>query len=147
MAQNYLLDTNVLSELMRAQPNPQVLEWFGQRAASQLFVSAITQAEILTGIALLPAGKRRDALAQAAQATFENEFAHRCLPFDGPAATHYALLVAERTRKGRPVTTEDAQIAAIALQNAMRLVTRNSKDFEHIEGLVVINPWTTTSSH
>ena len=72
---------------------------------------------------------------------FEKDFAQRCLPFDPAAATEYALLVAARIRTGRPISTEDGQIAAIAQCHGMRLATRNDKDFEGIAGLVVVNPW------
>lgn len=104
-------------------------------------VSAVTQAEILTGIALLPAGKRRAALAMAAEQMFERDFAERCLAFDAVAAKNYALIVADRTRRGLPVSTEDAQIAAIALAAGLTVVTRNTKDFETIDGLTLANPW------
>jgi len=110
-----LLDTNVLSELMRPQPDSAVLDWFAQRSSDTFYVSAITQAEILLGIALLPAGKRREALSAAAAAMFAVDFADRCLPFDTAGAARYAGIVAARRAAGQSVTTEDAQIAAIAL--------------------------------
>lgn len=140
MLPGVLLDTNVLSELMRSQPDAAVLNWFNEQAA-RIYTSTITEAEILLGIALLPNGKRRDALAQAAEQMFEEDFAGRCLPFDRKAAQEYALLVASRTKSGLPVTTEDAQIAAIALSRQLPLATRNTKDFRRIDGLVIINPW------
>ena len=137
----FLLDTNVVSELMRLRPDASVLAWFDAQTQTPFFTSAITQAEILLGIALLPAGKRRDALAVAANTMFEEDFAQRCLAFDPAAAGEYALLVALRNTIGKPISTEDAQIAAIALHHQLTLVTRNTKDFRHIEGLVLINPW------
>ena len=101
-----------------------------------MYTSSITQAEILTGIALLPDGKRRDTLAQTAQAMFAQDFASdRVLSFDRVAAEHYALVVASRTQQGRPISTEDAQIAAIALAAGLPLLTRNTKDFSDIPGL------------
>lgn len=136
-----MLDTNVLSELMRDAPSAQVLAWFDEHAHSPMLTSSITQAEILTGIALLPEGKRRTALAHAAEQLFAHDMAGRCLPFDRAAAQHYALVVAQRTRQGLPITTEDAQIAAIALAAGTHMVTRNTKDFSHIEGLTLVNPW------
>lgn len=136
-----LLDTNVLSELMRVEPNANVLNWFHQQTGTVYCTSAITRAEIFLGIALLPAGRRREGLTSAATQMFGEDFAGRCLPFDEAAATEYALLVAARTRSGRPVSTEDGQIAAIALAHAIPLATRNGKDFEGIEGLVVLDPW------
>ncbi|QEA13256.1 type II toxin-antitoxin system VapC family toxin [Comamonas flocculans] len=141
---DFLLDTNVVSELMRtapAVPAPQVLAWFARNTGGGMYTSAITQAEILAGIALLPEGKRRNALAGAAEQMFEQEFAERCLAFDSVAAQHYALAVARRTAVGWPISTEDGQIAAIALAAGLPLVTRNTKDFIHIEGLTVIDPW------
>lgn len=135
-----LLDTNVLSELMRPRPMPGVVAWVDQHSG-EARVSAITQAEISLGIALLPSGKRRDALAAAARQMLMEDFAGRCLPFDAAAAEQFANLVAARRHLGRPITTQDAQIAAIALANDMPLATRNSDDFQAISGLVLVNPW------
>lgn len=137
-----ILDTNVLSELMRMQPAPLVLEWFAGQTAVTFYVTAITQSEILLGIALLPAGKRRDALADAAEKLFREDFPGNCLPFDETCTGLYASIVANRRRSGFLVTTEDAQIAAIALSHKLPLATRNTKDFLHIEGLMLRNPWT-----
>lgn len=136
-----LLDTNVLSEVMRPVPEPRVLAWLDSRADTDLWISAVTVAEVLLGIELLPAGKRRDQLSGIAERTFEEEFAERCLPFDALAAGKYASIVAKRTRQGRPVGVEDAQIAAIALAAGLTLATRNARDFAGIEGLAVTNPW------
>jgi predicted nucleic acid-binding protein len=136
-----LLDTNVLSELMRPEPDAGVMAWFERQAAATFHTSAITRAEILLGIALLPAGKRRDSLALAAEQMFAEDFAGRCLPFDSAAVAESALIVAARTRAGKPISTEDAQIAAIALARQLVLATHNTKDFEHIEGLKLENPW------
>lgn len=136
-----LLDTNVLSELMRPRPDPAVVDWFARRTGDTFFISAITQAEILLGIALLPPGKRRDVLTAAAAAMFAEDFAGRCLPFDAAVAGFYADIVAARRAAGQPVTTEDAQIAAIALTYGYPLATRNSRDFAGIAGLVLYNPW------
>ena len=141
MNQRVLLDTNVLSELMRRQPDARVLAWFEQHPDFVYAISAITRAEILLGIALLPAGKRRDDLANAAEQMFQVEFAERCLPFDERATDEYAALVAACTRIGLPISTENAQIAAIALTNGLPLLTRNVKDFAHIAGLELLNPW------
>ena len=141
MSPGFLLDTNLLSELMRSAPAPEVLAWFASPAAGAMYTSSITQAEILTGIALLPAGQRRHALAQAAQSMFAEDFAGRILYFESAAAEHYALIVAARTALGHPISTEDAQIAAIALVAGLTLVTRNTKDFAQIAGLNQLNPW------
>jgi len=136
-----ILDTNVVSELMRAQPEPLVLDWFSRQTAVTFYTTAITQAEILLGIALLPAGKRRDLLADAAEKMFQEDFAGNCLPFDASCTALYASVVANRRRSGFSMTTEDAQIAAIALSRNLPLATRNTKDFLHIDGLVLYNPW------
>lgn len=136
-----ILDTNLLSELMRPQPSLQVMEWFAAQAAATFYVTAITRAEIMLGIALLPAGKRRSAIADAADKMFREDFPGNCLPFDEPCAAIYAALVANRRRAGFSITTEDAQIAAIALSHKMPLATRNTKDFLHIDGLTLHNPW------
>jgi hypothetical protein len=143
-APGVLLDTNVLSELMRTQPALAVLAWFDahQLEGTQLLTSSITQAEILLGIALLPAGRRREQLAAAAQGLFEEDFgAQACLPFDSAAAAGYAILVASRNVQGRPISTEDAQIAAIALSHNLVLATRNGRDFAGIDGLTPLDPW------
>jgi hypothetical protein len=137
----FLIDTNVLSELMRPAPAPQVLDWFAAQAPSQLHTSVITYAEILAGIALLPVGKRSEAMAQAARQIFEEDFAGRCLDFGGLAVGRYAMVRAQRQLAGRPIDTADAQIAAIALAAKLKLVTRNTKDFVGIEGLKLHNPW------
>ncbi|MDQ3059354.1 MAG: type II toxin-antitoxin system VapC family toxin [Pseudomonadota bacterium] len=147
MSSSFLLDTNVLSELMRERPDAGVLDWFAQNAQVTMYTSSVTQAEILMGIALLPAGKRRMALALAAEQMFEQDFAGHCLVFDSAAAKHYALIVAARTSQGQPISTEDAQIAAIALTTGLAIVTRNAKDFENIAGLPLVNPWQSAPPH
>lgn len=141
MSTGFLIDTNVLSELMRENPAPQVLAWFASQNANLMKTSAITHAEILAGIALLPAGKRREAVAHAASQIFEEDFAGRCIDFGGQAVRHYALVRAQRQLAGRPIDTADAQIAAIALATHLTLITRNTKDFEGIDNLQVVNPW------
>jgi predicted nucleic acid-binding protein len=137
-----LLDTNVLSELMRPRPEPLVLAWFSaQNPQTRFVISAITQAEILLGIALLPAGKKRSTLAGTAQSMFEQEFQGLNLAFDEHVAPGYAAIVAQRSRSGQPISVEDAQIAAIAAHHRLPLATRNTKDFAHVPGLTLINPW------
>ncbi len=140
--QGVLLDTNVLSELMRPQPSSMVLAWFAQQMDTEFYTSAITQAELLLGVALLPGGKRRDAIAGAVEQMFDQDFVGRCLPFDELAAHGYAALVATRNKVGMPISTEDAQIAAIALRHGLALATRNTKDFRKISELVLLDPWT-----
>jgi toxin FitB len=136
-----ILDTNVLSELMRAQPDLKVLEWFERQPAVAFYTTAITKSEIMLGIALLTAGRRRDTLANIAEKMFREDFPGYCLPFDESCASPYAAVVANRRRSGFAITTEDAQIAAIALNRNLPLATRNTKDFLHIEGLTLHNPW------
>lgn len=135
-----LLDTNVLSELMRPQPEPAVRSWVARQRPDSLFVSAITQAELLLGAALLPAGKRRAGLEAALRSMFDEEFADRLLPFDGAAAPLYAEIATTRRRAGRPMSQFDAQIAATASSRSLRLATRNVKDFEGC-GVRLVDPW------
>jgi len=137
-----LLDTNVLSEFMRPQPLSSVVSWLDRQPTGKVYTSAISRAEIELGLMLMPPGKRQEALSQAAWAMFAEDFAGRCLPFDEDAARHYARIVSARTRVGRPISVEDAQIAAIALAHRMPLATRNTTDFVGIDGLEVVNPWT-----
>lgn len=135
-----LLDTNVLSELMRSTPAQAVLNWLDAIPATEFYISTITKAEIELGIALLPEGKRKNALKTAAQSMLA-AFQERCLSFTPASASEYATIVASRNKAGRPISVEDAQIAAIALTNNMTLATRNTDDFELINRLRVINPW------
>ena len=135
-----LLDTNVLSELMKSAPEQCVLEWLDTIPSSGCYISAITKAEIELGIALLPDGKRKLNLGSAAKLMF-NEFPDRCLSFNSISASNYAVIVEKRTRIGRPISVEDAQIAAIALTHDLSLATRNTSDFDFINGLMIINPW------
>lgn len=139
--ESILLDTNVISELMRPQPEQAVMDWFAERTGDVFYISAITQAEIMLGISLLPAGKRRDSLASAAEGMFSQDFAGRCISFDAEAAVNYAAIVSARRKAGLTISTEDAQIAAIAMANGCRLATRNIKDFQEIKGLILYNPW------
>jgi hypothetical protein len=135
-----LLDTNVLSELLRAVPEPMVLAWFATHPSETLFVSAVTQAEMMLGARLLPAGKRRASLEAAVGAMFGEDFAGRILPFDSAAVAAYVDIVSGRRAAGRPISQFDAQIAAIALHAGARLATRNVNDFENC-GVAVVNPW------
>lgn len=137
-----LLDTNVLSEFMRPRPSARVVAWLDEQPAANVCTSAISRAEIELGLALMPKSRRQEALREAARAMFDEDFAGRCLPFDEGAARHYARIVSARIRAGRPISVEDAQIAAIALAHTLRLATRNTTDFASIDGLKVVNPWT-----
>jgi predicted nucleic acid-binding protein len=135
-----VLDTNVLSEFMRVEPEPAVLDWVDALPAMDLAISAITVAEILHGIARLPFGKRKQKLESHAMAMFEEDFAGRILPFDAHAAVEYATLVAGAEAKGRAVSMADAHIAAICRSHGASIATRNVRDFE-FSGVEVINPW------
>ncbi|ARM31384.1 type II toxin-antitoxin system VapC family toxin [Prosthecochloris sp. HL-130-GSB] len=141
MKQAFLLDTNVISAFMRPGPNGNVVQWFDEHRGAQFYISAITKAEILVGIGLLPEGRRREKLAITAGNMFDTDFASRCLSFDERSAAAYAEIVAQRTRSGTPVSTEDAQIASIAIVHNLPLVTRNTKDFSGIGKLQLHNPW------
>lgn len=136
----FLIDTNVISELMRAAPAPSVLDWFSTQDPSTLYLSAVTEAELRTGIAVLPAGQRREGLKAALDATIDEDFEGRILPFDTDAAKTYAEIAAGRRSAGRPIADADCQIAAIARATGMPVVTRNTRDFEGC-GVDVINPW------
>lgn len=137
-----LLDTNVLSEFMRARPVASVVSWLDEQPTGEVYTSAVSRAEIELELMLMPPGGRREALSRAAWAMFDEDFAGRCLPFDEEAARQYARIVSARTLAGRPISVEDAQIAAIALAHRMPLATRNTTDFDLIDGLAVVNPWT-----
>ncbi|MGH6898272.1 MAG: type II toxin-antitoxin system VapC family toxin [Geminicoccaceae bacterium] len=135
-----VLDTNVLSEMMRPAPDSTVAAWISARPASSLFTTTVTQAEILYGLGLLPSGKRRAGLEAAVGEMFATDFAGRVLPFDQAAAQAYAEIALARRRAGRPITQFDAQIAAIARSRDAGVATRNVADFEGC-GIGVIDPW------
>jgi toxin FitB len=136
-----LLDTNVLSELMRPNPDTGVVKWLDALPDGDVWISAITVGEIRLGLALLPDGRRKQTLSGLAEKMFLEDFFEKCLPFDYQAAEVYAEIVSSRSRQGRPIAVEDAQIATIALSTGLELATRNIKDFLGIENLKRINPW------
>lgn len=136
-----LLDTNVLSELMRPTPDPHVVRWLDARPAGEVWICAVTIAEIRLGILRLPVGKKKTLLLDLAEQMFQEDFHDRCLPFDCEAAFEYSVIVDQRNRQGHPISVEDAQIAAIAKTAELSLTTRNIKDFSDIEGLTLLNPW------
>jgi hypothetical protein len=125
---------------MRPAPNPAVMAWVAGQPAPVLCTTSITQAEILYGLRLLPAGRRRARLEAAAEAMFEDDFAGRVLAFDGQAARNFASIVAGRRQLGRPVSAFDGQIAAIAAAAAATVATANVADF-HDCGVRVVDPW------
>lgn len=135
-----VLDTNVVSELMKADPAAAVAQWIGRGDSDAFATTSITEAEILYGVQLLPPGRRRKATEKAAEAMFAEDFAGRILPFDSRAARAYAGIVTERARRGRPISQSDGQIAAIVRSTGSVLATRNVRDFEHC-GIGVVDPW------
>lgn len=136
----FILDTNVISELMKATPAPAVLTWMSLRPPDDLFISTISMAEILFGIELLPKGKRRDGLLREAEVTFTRDFAGRILGFDEGAARMFGSIVAARRMQGHPIGIADGQIAAIARYRQLILATRDTSDFEGC-GVRLVNPW------
>ena len=135
-----ILDTNVVSELMKPAPDAAVAHWVADQQATTLYTTSVTQAEVLHGILLLPAGKRRAALEAAAEAMFEKDFGGRVLPFGGDAARAYAQIAAQRRRSGRPISSFDAQIAAITRTARATVATRNVGDYNDC-GVKIVNPW------
>jgi toxin FitB len=139
-----VLDTNVVSELMRAAPEPAVLRWLQRGSGDSLYTTTITVAEIRYGIARLPEGRRRESLHQAANEIFA-AFPRQVLTFDLAAANTYADVVTTWEGSGNPIDGFNAQIAAICRSQAATLATRNTKDFADT-GITVINPWLETEN-
>ena len=135
-----ILDTNVVSELLRPAPSPAVEAWLAAQDGATVFFTAIGEAELRIGVAILPAGRRRTSLAEAIDAVLEEDFRHRILPFDTAAAQAYAAIAATRHAAGRPISQFDCQIAAIARIRQAFLATRNTVDYEDC-GIEVIDPW------
>lgn len=132
-----VIDTNVVSEMMREQPDRAVLAWAA--SAGRLHTSAITLAEIGYGLARLPDGRRKHRLAATGAEVFA-DFEDVIVPFDALAARRYAMIVVDREKSGHPITTADAQIAAICASRDATLATRNTADFNGT-GISLINPW------
>jgi len=135
-----ILDTNVLSELMRPKPSPRVVAWVAKQLATELFTTSITEAGIFYGIELLTKGKRREGLLAAAEAMFAEDLAGRVFAFESEAARVFSKIAAHRRVLGRPISHADAQIAAIAQVRGAKLATRNVADFQDC-GLDRIDPW------
>jgi len=135
-----VLDTNVISELMRPAPDPAVADWLGRHPGGSLFTTTVTEAELRYGLALLSAGARRKRLFAEFELMMTEDFAGRVLPFDRSAARAYADIVASRRRSGRPIAQFDAQIASIARSRDAGVVTRNDRDFSDCD-IEVFNPW------
>jgi predicted nucleic acid-binding protein len=136
-----VVDTNVISELMRGEPHPAVLGWVARQPRALLYTTYVNQAEILYGIGALPEGRRRLALAAAAEAVFAEDFSGRILSFEGRAAARYPEIVVARRQAGKPIEIFDALIAATALAVGAGIATRDVGGFAGC-GLTVIDPWT-----
>jgi predicted nucleic acid-binding protein len=134
-----VLDTNVVSEAMKPEPHPAVRAWLNEQAAETLYLSSVTLAELLFGIATVPAGKRKNMLSRALDGLMEL-FGERVLPFDVQAARHYAELAVKARAGGRGFPTPDGYIAAIAISRGFMVASRDTAPFE-AGGLQVINPW------
>jgi toxin FitB len=135
-----LVDTNVLSEPLRARADPRVVGWLDRQAADTLFISAVTVSEILFGVAALAAGRRRNRLAVAFETEILRLFAGRILAFDLGAARAYAALMSAARARGLSISVVDGQIAAIAKANGLSVATRDEAPFR-AAGLAVVNPW------
>jgi predicted nucleic acid-binding protein len=135
-----VLDTNVVSEVMKASPAVRVTKWLASHARSRIFTTSVTQAEIFFGLEIMPPGRRRGALYNAARAMFTEQFADRVLAFDGDASHTFAAIAAARRKAGQPIGQFDCQIAAIALSHGAAIATRDSRDFADC-GVELIDPW------
>lgn len=134
-----ILDTNILSELVRPHPDERMMAWSAGFTNEDFSLTAITVGELLYGLNLLPDGKRKQTLVHLITRELA-PFADRILPFDAAAATHYARIKTARRESGRPISEQDAMIAAIARSHGAAVATRNIKDFEGTN-VTVINPW------
>ena len=136
-----ILDTNVLSALMRTAPEPAVVSWLDRQPADSIWITSITLFETRLGLALLPQGRRRRALEAAFARLLEEDLENRVLDFDSAAATSAASLAAARQRAGRPMDLRDTQIAGIALARHATIATRNARHFADLK-VAVVDPWT-----
>jgi predicted nucleic acid-binding protein len=139
-----VLDTNVLSELMRPIPAEAVVRWVDDQVAGDLHLTAVTVAELLYGIARMPDGRRKHELSARIGVMLDEDFPGRVTAFDQVAAAHYADIVVSRERGGRPISMADAQIAAICRSHDASLATRNVRDFVDT-GVTVLDPWVVSS--
>jgi predicted nucleic acid-binding protein len=135
-----ILDTNVISEILRPEPDKSVVAWFESQPKSQVFTTAISYAEISYGVSLLPKGSRRQKLLATVEVIFEEDLANRILSFDAGCAAHFGDIAASRRVGGRPISQFDAMIAAIARLHGAKVVTRNTLDFDGC-GIDLIDPF------
>lgn len=136
-----IIDTNVISELLRPTPEPAVEAWLGEQDGLSIYLTAISEAELRYGVTIMTSGKRRDGLGVAIDRILRDDMAGRILPFDSAAARAYADIAASRRSAGKPISQADCQIAAIARAHTAPVATRNTPDFEGC-GIDLINPWT-----
>lgn len=137
---SYLLDTNIVSEAFRPQRNVEIEGWFERTPRSRIFVSSVTKAELLFGLAIMPSGRRQLELSDAIYKFLSHELRTGILSFGTREAEMFAEIGSHRRARGRPISQFDAQIAAIARSHNLAIITRNVRDFEHC-GVEVINPW------
>ena len=136
-----ILDTNVISELLRPAPEPGVEQWLSAQDGLNVYLTSISEAELRYGLAVLGNGKRCAALVDAVDRILREDLAGRILPFDSDAAQSYATIAAARSAAGRPIAQAEFQIASIAHTRGATVATRNTPDFEGC-GVDLINPWT-----
>ena len=139
----FAIDTNVASELMRPEPMIAVAAWIAERDAQELYLTAVSEAELRYGVAILPVGNRRNALKATMTRWLDQGFRERILPFDSVATRAYAQIAADLRQAGRPIGMADCQIAAICRSRGAVLVTRNVRHFKGT-GIEVVNPWAVT---
>jgi len=135
-----LIDTNIISEMMKSVPSPQIIDWIDSQDSDQLYVAATTIAEIAYGLGVLPDGKRRNSLEREFDQTIKEGFKGRVLSFDETAARMYGIIMSKRKELGLPMSILDGQIAAIANVHHCTLATRNVKDFQECD-LELVNPF------
>lgn len=139
-----VLDTNVLSELIKPEPDAGVLAWTDRQRSAELAITAVTAAELRAGVAIMPGGRRKVRIAQRIEQLIGTTFRDRVLAFDSRSSEQYADVVARRRRAGTPISILDAEIAAICRQHSATLATRNGKDFAGV-GLDLIDPWSASA--
>ncbi|MCL2830455.1 MAG: type II toxin-antitoxin system VapC family toxin [Betaproteobacteria bacterium] len=135
-----VLDTNVISELLKPVPEANVVTWIAAQPGTDLFTTTVTRGELLFGLYRMPEGQRRAILLQGLNRIFESRLPGRVLPYDETAADAYAQVAALRRSQGRPVSQSDAMIAGIVRSRGATLATRNVRDFQGC-GIKVLDPW------
>ncbi len=141
----FLLDTNVLSELTRPEPDPHVVKWLDSVDESLLYLSVLTLGEIRKGLSMLTSGRRRSLLEAWLDTELAARFAARVLPIDSSVADRWGRLAGEAQTRGTPLPVIDGLLAATALHHELTVVSRNVRDFAH-QGLTSLNPWDAAGS-